>query len=135
MAELRSGLAAVLLEQGKYAEAEAQQRAAVELRRAALGDDHPAVALARNTLAEIASSQGKYAEAESEHRAALAVRERAFGPDHPEVANSRSNLGTVLHQLAGTRKRRNSSARRWLSRWMRSVPTIPTLAAPATTSR
>jgi tetratricopeptide (TPR) repeat protein len=93
----RNNIALVLSRQGKYEEAEAEHLSALELRRAALGPDHPVVASSRNNLANVLIEQGRYAEAEAEYRAAFDVRSAALGIDHPEVAASRNNLGLVLH--------------------------------------
>jgi eukaryotic-like serine/threonine-protein kinase len=95
-AGFRSVLGNVLKTQGKYAEAETEHRAALALRIAAKGRNHPDVAVSRNNLARVLSFQGRYREAETEHRAALALRVAALGPDHPDVARSRSNLATTL---------------------------------------
>jgi eukaryotic-like serine/threonine-protein kinase len=95
-AGFRSILGNVLKTQGKYAEAETEHRAALALRIAARGPNHPDVAVSRYNLANVLSRQGRHREAETEHRAALALRVGALGPDHPNVARSRSDLAIAL---------------------------------------
>jgi Flp pilus assembly protein TadD len=73
----RSNLAIVLEVQGKYAEAEAEDRAVIKLREKVLGPEHPDTLASRNNLAEVLDQQGKHAEAKTEDRAVLNLREPA----------------------------------------------------------
>ena len=95
----RNNIGLVLVRLGRFEEAEAEHLAALELRRTALGPDHPDVASSRNNLANVLIEQGRYAEAEAEYRASFELRKAALGPDHPEVAISRNNLGLLLQEL------------------------------------
>jgi eukaryotic-like serine/threonine-protein kinase len=95
-ARVGNHLAVVLNAQGKYVEAEAEQRRALALLEEALGPDHPDVAGAQNNLAVVLSSQGKYEQAEAEYRRTLVQWANALGPDHPNVAICRTNLAVTL---------------------------------------
>ena len=64
MAKILHNLAIVYKEQGKYAEAEALYKRALEIKEKALGADHPAVAMTLNNLAVLYQGQAKYADAE-----------------------------------------------------------------------
>ncbi|MCH9685526.1 MAG: tetratricopeptide repeat protein, partial [Deltaproteobacteria bacterium] len=95
-AAARNAFANVLLVQGKYAEAEAEQRVALALRERTLSADHPHIALSFNNLAILLARQGKFLEAEAMFRTALTRRRKALGAHHPDVASSRNNLALVL---------------------------------------
>ena len=62
-------LALVLRDQGKFPEAEALQREALELRRKLYGNEHAEVAESMNNLALVLRSESRLAEAEKLHRA------------------------------------------------------------------
>ena len=85
---------AAAYQQGKYAEAAKQIRAAVEEARE-FGPADRRLAASLNNLAAIFDAQGKYAEAEPLHQRALAIREKALGSEHPDVAQSLNNLAEV----------------------------------------
>jgi Tfp pilus assembly protein PilF len=55
----------VLSSQGKYEEAEAMERQALEAREKVLGRDHPDTLTSVSNLGLVLSHQGKYDEAES----------------------------------------------------------------------
>ena len=92
----RSNLANALSSQGRFAEAEEENRAVLAVRERVLGPEHPNTLTSRNNLAAVLRSQGRFAEAEEENRAVLAVQERVLGPEHPDTLISRSNLTRVL---------------------------------------
>lgn len=79
--------------------AEALARRGLEIRAAALGDDHLAVARDRAALASILESLGRAGEAEQLLRQALACFERTLGPDHVEVAAALHDLAAIDHRL------------------------------------
>lgn len=89
-------LGSVYTSQGKYEDAEAEYRAALELRVRSLGPAHPDVTVARNSLSSTLRLRGKLEEAEAEQRAVLELTTRALGPGHPNVAMSRHNLAVIL---------------------------------------
>jgi serine/threonine protein kinase/tetratricopeptide (TPR) repeat protein len=96
LAESLLGLAALLRDRGDHPGAEAIGRRALDLRQRLFGDDHPAVAEARDALAVALYQQKRYDEAEPLYRRALASRERLLGPSHPAVAQNLSGLGLLL---------------------------------------
>ncbi len=65
---------------------------------AALGPEHPDVAISLNNLARLYTGQGRYAEAEPLIQRALAIWEKALGPDHPDVANGLEIYPFLLHR-------------------------------------
>ncbi len=97
-ASARNSRAGVLYAQGRYADAEAEYRAAIELRSEELGAEHPEVVSVRNNLASALGAQGEHRLAEAEHRAVLAWRTENLGGAHPLVATSRNNLAGVLFE-------------------------------------
>jgi serine/threonine protein kinase/tetratricopeptide (TPR) repeat protein len=76
--------------------ARAELARAVELRRAALGDEHPDTLVARNNLALALDELGESTDAEREHRAILDARRRALGDDHVDTLTSLNNLACTL---------------------------------------
>jgi tetratricopeptide (TPR) repeat protein len=79
----------VLLNQGKYEEAEAMNRRALDGREKVLGEEHPDTLKSFNNLASALQRQGKYEEAEAMIRRALDGCEKALGNDHPETTDER----------------------------------------------
>lgn len=72
---------------------------ALELRRAAFGEEHPDVAASLDALGWSAHVAGASAAARSDLEAALAMRERLLGPDHPDVARTLNGLANVYKVL------------------------------------
>jgi tetratricopeptide (TPR) repeat protein len=69
------------------------------IREAALGPEHPKVAVSLNNLGACLFSQGKEAEAAMYFERALSIRRKTLGPKHPTLANSLINLSQILvHQ-------------------------------------
>jgi tetratricopeptide (TPR) repeat protein len=58
-----SNLASLLMNQGKYDDAEPILRQTLALREKALGQEHPGTLIRMNNLAFLLTSQGKYEEA------------------------------------------------------------------------
>lgn len=83
-------------DQGRWTEAEALLRRALDLVDAALGHDHLEAAGLYLGLARLELARGRAAEAEAPARWGLAIRERALGPDHPDVAADRIVLAAIL---------------------------------------
>ena len=69
---------------------------ALSLRRDLFGDEHPAVAAARNEQAWFAYHAGDYDRAEAGLRDAVATRRRLLGPRDTALARSIDNLGETL---------------------------------------
>lgn len=80
---------------GRYAEAEAEYRAAVEGLRHALGAEHPDVAQARGNLATVLHLLGHSDQAAEQMRAVVATLARALGELHPDVLAARNNLAAI----------------------------------------
>ena len=97
---------------GKYAEAEKMYQQALELRKAALGDDHPSTLANMNNLAIVYEQQGKYAEAERLQQQTLELTKAALGDDHPSTLDSMNNLAIILDSRASTPRLRRYSSRR-----------------------
>ena len=92
-AAARETLAATLADLGRLAEAEAQFRAAWDLRRSHEGDN-PDTAATMTALAGVLNRQSRLKEADGILRRALAIQERALGHNDLLVA-------VTLNQLAG----------------------------------
>ncbi|MEM9462359.1 MAG: serine/threonine-protein kinase [Myxococcota bacterium] len=86
----------LLKEQGKYAEAEAEFRAALSLFERTLGPEHPQIATTHNNIAIALDLQGDHEHAEAEFRTALSGLDQALGSEHPIVATTRNNVGIAL---------------------------------------
>ncbi len=89
-------LGAVLEAQGRYRDAEAAHRRAMDLRLAQTGPDHILVASSLNNLGNVAFKEGHWVEAQSFYEHALSIYEAALGPMHPRVAPVRVNVANVL---------------------------------------
>lgn len=85
-ASLLNNLGVAVESQGRLDEAERIHRRALDVRRAAHGRDHPAVAQSLVNLGRVALGRGEHAVAEQVLQEALAIREEALGLDHPGVA-------------------------------------------------
>lgn len=83
-------------EQGRFEEAEALYRRALDLVDAVLGHDHLEAAGLYLGLARLELACGRAADAEAPARWGLAICERALGPDHPDVAADRAVLAAIL---------------------------------------
>jgi len=89
---------------GLYAEAEAVLRRALvrealAINRAALGDDHPAVAFNVARRAQIYHARGDHAAAVEDQREALRIFEARFGAGSLHVALAQASLGGCLADL------------------------------------
>jgi len=67
---------------GKYKEAEARHRWALQVEEKVFGPEHPHTLMNINNLGNVLNSQGKYEEAEVMYRQALQGREKVLGPEH-----------------------------------------------------
>jgi tetratricopeptide (TPR) repeat protein len=92
---------------GLYRRARPVAEQALALTEAALGPDHPNVAVGRSSLGRVLQALGDLVGARVQFERALAIDEVALGPDHPDVAVDRNSLGRVLQalgDLAGARE-------------------------------
>jgi tetratricopeptide (TPR) repeat protein len=88
-----------LWSQRRYGEAQPLFEKALALRRAVLGEDHPATAESYYNVAGNLNTQGKYAEADPSFRRALEVRRQTLGEDHPDTAQAYRDLAGNLYSL------------------------------------
>ena len=79
----------------EFAEAKHLYTRAIELRRAALGEQHEGVAVALNRLANVYYQQKDDGEAGALFEQALAIREAVLPPDAPELRLSVNNLANT----------------------------------------
>jgi tetratricopeptide (TPR) repeat protein len=91
-----NNLAGVVRAQGRYAEAEALYREALEIDRATIGEGHPSYATHLNNLAGVVEDQGRYAEAEGLYREAREIDRATIGEGHPDYAIDLNNLANVV---------------------------------------
>ena len=84
---------------GDYAKAEPLLQQVLKILRAALGEQHPAVALSLNTLAGLYREMGDYAKAEPLYQQALEMRQEMLGEQHPDVATSLNNLALLYSDI------------------------------------
>jgi hypothetical protein len=98
-AHCRSSIACLLIAQAKYQEALVEHNAALDIRRNVLGEQHPYVAVSRDSKGYTFSRLGRYGEALVEHKAALAIRLPVLGEQHPDVATSRNDIGCTLSDM------------------------------------
>ncbi len=96
LAKVHGMLGVVLKAQGRYAEAEAEYRAAIAGLEQALPGDHAETAKARGNLAAVLHLQGHSAEAATQMRAVVDTLERSLGVLHPEVLSARNNLAVIV---------------------------------------
>ena len=83
-------------EDGKLDEATPFVKQALEIRKKALGKDHPKVGFSLNSLAALLKEQGKTLEAETIARQAVDLQKKVLGDEHKLTLNSTGNLGTIL---------------------------------------
>jgi TPR repeat protein len=102
-ADLRATLGKIYFDLGEYTNAAAMHRAALTLRKDALGNAHPDIAGSLSDLAEVFYRQDDSADAEAMHREALAMRRNLMGNDHPSVARSLNHLAEALRRQGQTR--------------------------------
>ena len=84
---------------GDYAKAEPLYRRALEIRKRALGENHPDYAQSIDCLAMLYTAMGDYAKAEPLCRNALAVRKRVQGENHSDYARSLDNLALLYKDI------------------------------------
>jgi tetratricopeptide (TPR) repeat protein len=94
----RNSLALVLRELGRFAEAEVEHRAVLQIREE-LGGDRSNTLTVRNNLALVLGDLGRFVEAEAEARAVFEIRVRELGADHLKTLTSQNNLASALQDL------------------------------------
>ena len=94
-----AGIAQLLQQQGRYAEAEPIFVQALALSESRFGHDDPVTASSLNNLAELDFDLGRYADAEPLYLRALKIRETTLGEEDPETAINLNNLAGLYHIL------------------------------------
>ncbi len=89
-------LAQLLERTNRLEEAEPLMWRALEINKAAFGEQHPTVATRLNNLAALLRDTNRIEEAEPLMRRALEINKAAFGEQHPTVAIHLNNLATLL---------------------------------------
>lgn len=117
--QARTDAAYVLYGQGRYAEAEAAFRAALE-EAGRLGPRDFRLALSLDNLAEFYRGQGAYGRSEALHRRALVVKQETLGPDDPSVADTLGSLAE-LHRATGAYAEAEALYRRALAIYERAL--------------
>ncbi|MBI2193787.1 MAG: tetratricopeptide repeat protein [Planctomycetes bacterium] len=85
-----------LYRKGKYTEAIALSKKALEIKKGVLGEKYPDYATDLNGLAFLYDSMGDYAKAEPLYRNALEIHRAVLGEKHPDYATSLNNLAGLL---------------------------------------
>jgi tetratricopeptide (TPR) repeat protein len=78
-------LGALLLGQGRYAEAEEVLLQSLAIWRHHFGQEHYEIAVVQNNLAAVYTALGDLQQAERTYNAALQIKRGILGADHPEV--------------------------------------------------
>jgi len=94
-ASIRTTLGATYRELGMLSVAEPHLQRALELRRKALGEEHPDVAQAMNQLGLLNWRQGRLDQAEPLFRKAHEMGQRLLGRDHPDTLAYEMNLASL----------------------------------------
>jgi serine/threonine-protein kinase len=97
-ASVMTQLGKALSEQYKEAEAEPWLRAALNIGKVQLGQDHPQVAEQMARLADALEGQGKYEEAANWFRDSLNIKRRILGARHPDTVDTIENYGNFLRR-------------------------------------
>jgi len=94
-ASIRHTLGRTYLSLGELEAARPHLQAALDLRRAGLDEDAPALLEAVNSIGVLCYEEGRYEEAEEIFTKVLATRERTLGPNDVETLVSMNNLGAL----------------------------------------
>lgn len=95
IADVRTRLGNIALEQGRADESARQHQHALELRRGELGEIHPVIGESLANLANARLDQGDVERGRSTMLRALEVLSGSLGPTHPIVAIVENNLGNL----------------------------------------
>lgn len=82
-AEVQQAMAEVLIQQGRYKEAETILQSVAEMRARLIGPEHADTLASRMYLASTQLGQGRYRQAEADYRAVLELQSKVLGPEHP----------------------------------------------------
>jgi tetratricopeptide (TPR) repeat protein len=99
-AAIRQIIGNAYLDMGLYPQALEQMERTVEIRRHALGDEHPDTLQSMNNLSVLYLDQGEAARAEPLLARLLEVRRRVLGEENPDTLTSMNNLAAA-YRLEG----------------------------------
>lgn len=91
-----SGLASLLLRQGKYSDAESLLRDAITAQRRVLGPRHESTLRSMRLLSGTLQGEGKLQEAEAHQRETLKADQDSLGREHPETLLSMNELANIV---------------------------------------
>jgi tetratricopeptide (TPR) repeat protein len=106
-----TNLAELERKKGKYEEAEAMYRSALEIQREAWPGPHPDTAQTLNKLGWLMADERRFSEAASFFEPAVRMRETLFGLDSPLVAKTLAGYAAVLRKT-GHRKQAAAYSKR-----------------------
>ena len=95
-ANVQYAIADLLLDQGKYADAENTLRAVIDVRTKLFGPDRPETLRSQNRLAYAVWRQGRYKDAQADFRQIIGEQEKVLGPENPDTLLSRNGLALAL---------------------------------------
>ncbi|MGQ0713391.1 MAG: tetratricopeptide repeat protein [Gemmatimonadaceae bacterium] len=90
-----ANLAQLKLRQRAHDDAERLFRRSLQIREAALGQDHASLVQTLNGLAAVCYARGDIEGAEPLFHRALAITERRLGPQHPDIVTSLNSLARI----------------------------------------
>ncbi|MFP2934333.1 tetratricopeptide repeat protein, partial [Pyxidicoccus sp. 3LG] len=125
-ADLHHRLTLVLVQQGRYLQADAEATQGLELARKTHGPDSLRTAEFIHNLARVRNRLRRYSESEALHRQALALRERHLGSEHPELVSSVNGLALALENLGRPEES--------LAGWRRAIALHGSAGAPEHTA-
>jgi len=95
-ASIRQTIGATYSDLGLYADAQRQMERALELRRRALGEDHPDTLSTMHSVAELHRLQGKYVQAEPLFMKVLELQRRKLGKEHRDTLSTMNDLALLF---------------------------------------
>jgi tetratricopeptide (TPR) repeat protein len=95
-ASIRRTIGLAYFDMNLFVEAQPQLERAVEIRKRALGAQHPDTLASMDELGQLYTLQGKYPAAKELLSEVLAARRRVLGEQHPDTWTTLSNLGIAI---------------------------------------
>ena len=81
---------------GDYKAAEPYYKQALEIKKKALGEEHPSYASSLNNLGYLYKTMGDYKAAEPYYKQALEIRKKALGEEHPDYLSNEAGYAYLL---------------------------------------